>query len=192
VTRADELRRLDVIVAASVCYPTDAALAAIDTAVRGGTGLVVRQCLGGDANGYARPVVRSLRLLDEADPDAINATGVSRALVVGSHPLLGRLSGQTNRFVRLRAYGGHGSLAAGSTPLLLVRNTGNVVYDHDKSHIKPTPGYVVCPLSIGQVGQGRIVNCGFTGGPVPADLDQATDGQFMLHAVQWAARQPLE
>jgi hypothetical protein len=192
VTRISDLRQLDVIVAASVCYPTDDALTAIDTAVRGGTGLVVRQCLGGDANGYTRPVVRSLRLLDQADPDAINATGASRALVVASHPLLGRLSGQTNRVVRLRAYGGHGSLAPGATPLLLVRNTANVVYDHDKSHLKPTSGYVICPLSVGELGQGRIVNAGFTGGPVPADLDVATDGQFMLRAIQWAAGRPLE
>jgi len=38
----------------------------------------------------------------------------------------------------LRAYDGHGSLAR---------------------------SYVVCLLSIGQFGQDRIVNCGFTGGP---------------------------
>lgn len=194
VTRVEELRKLDVIVAASVCYPTDAALAAIDAAVHDGTGLIVRQCLGGDDNGYLRPVVRRLRLLDDAAADALLPVRDSDATVVGNHPLLGRLAEQPNRTIKIRTFGGYGSPAPGSTPLLVLRDTSGLVFFTDRSRVQPRPGYVVCPLSIGQVGKGRVVSCSFGAAQnqLPPELEAATSGGFMTRAARWAAGRAID
>ena len=183
---------VDVIVAATVCWPTDDAIDAIEQAVRGGRGLVVRQCLGGDDNGYLRPVVRRLRLLDDAAPDALLATAPALADVTATHPLLGDLSGRTTDAIRIRTYGGYGLIAAGATPLLVLRDTSGVVYNSGRKPVTPIPGYSVCPLAVGQLGQGRIVSCSFTANNMPPELDQATGGRFMPRAIRWAAGQPVE
>ena len=192
VCHPDEIGKMDVIVAASVHYAPVDAMDSIEKAVRSGTGLVVRQCLGGDDNGYARPVVRHLRGMNNAEPDALNSAGPSEALVVGSHPLLGTLSGQLDAPVFVQTYSGYGDLLEGMTPLLKLKSIEKAVYNGDRSPVKEHPGYAIYPLVVGQLGKGRLVSASFPAERVPDELKKATKGLFMIHAVRWAAGRNLD
>jgi RNA polymerase sigma factor (sigma-70 family) len=189
VTDPAALRTLDVIIACHVCLPLDEALAAIDSTVRGGTGLLIRQCLGGDNNGYARPVVRDLKGLAEADPDAVRATGFGTAEIIAPHPLLGTLSSRMGQKVAVKAFGAYGVCAATTTPLLHVKTLDSVVFD-SLGPIKPHDGFGVFPLTVGQHEKGRIVGCAFS--EVPTELETATNGKFSIRAIRWAAGRPLD
>ena len=87
-------RELDVILVNSICEPREEAIDAIESAVRGGAGLVVRQCFGGHSQrlgGYGHPKLRLLRGLHDVDP--VLTTGIRAGEVTGvvvtPHPLLG-------------------------------------------------------------------------------------------------------
>lgn len=190
VTDAAALRQMDVIVASTICFPQPGALDAIESAVQNGTGLVIRQCLGGDGNGYAKPVVRRLRGVSEAEPDALLARHPSATRVLVQHELLGALS--TKAAFRSYAYGAYGKLADGMTPLLQVDNPDGTVFELSKQPLQPHEGYGVYPLSIGQLGKGRIVSCAYAGDAVPVELTAATGGNFGVRLVRWAAGRPVE
>jgi RNA polymerase sigma factor (sigma-70 family) len=192
VTDVEVLRHCNVIVAAAVCFPTPEALSAIEDAVGCGTGLVIRQCLGGDHFGYANPTVRRLRLVGDCEPDAIRPVGSGHAEVIGSHPILGDLSGQLGTTIAAPATGAYGTLAAGATPLLRMTSTDCAVYDDDRRKITPRPGYAIYPLAVGMLGRGRVVTCSFIHSTLPAGMKQATNGTFSLRAVRWAAGRPVD
>jgi hypothetical protein len=40
---------------------------------------------------------------------------------------------------------------------------------------------------VAQLGKGRLVSCSFPAERVPAELNKATRGLFMIRAVRWAA-----
>ena len=151
VANTDALRReVDVILVSAVCEPRDKALSAIEQAVRGGTGLVVRQCLGGHSErlgGYAHPQVLLLRGMHEADPQMIMGRSADvTAEVVAAHPLLGRLSGQSGSKVAMTVYGGYGTFAAQSTGLLEIRNLDPLRHIPDKDDpINPKEGWSFFP-----------------------------------------------
>jgi hypothetical protein len=187
VTDVAAIERMDVLIAASAHFAPEYALSALETAVRDGSGLVVRQCLGGDNNGYSRPVARRLRFLDEADPDSLNTAGRSNAVVVASHVLLGTLSGKLDVSIPLDPYGGYGSLMSGATPLLEVKSIEKLVHDGDKSRVREHAGYGVYPLVVGRLGKGRLVSCSFPAMKVPQELMKATNGEFGIRLVRWAA-----
>jgi DNA-binding Lrp family transcriptional regulator len=192
VTDVSALNRLQVLIASEIHHPPDEALEAIEQAVRGGMGLVVRQCLGGDDSGYAKRMVRNLRLFSEAEPDVVRATGIGQAIVVGEHPLLGTLSGQSNMTIDVATFGaGYGRLLNTAAPLLRMKDLSAVTYDK-LGPITEKPGYGIYPLAAGQLGAGRIVSCSFESNGPPLELENAVGGAFHLRAVLWAAGQPLE
>ncbi len=178
----------DVIVVCRACYPAEEALPALEAVVRGGTGIVVRQCLGGDRDGYKRESVRNLRLFVECEPDAILPIDgtKSEATIVNAHPLLGDLSTHVGQTIQMGSYGAYGVLEKDATPLIRLTSL-----EHHKffveGPVRPKDGYAAYPLAVGQLGKGRVVSASIDAGAMPAELDQATKGRFTIRAVRWAA-----
>jgi RNA polymerase sigma factor (sigma-70 family) len=193
VTDIAALRKLDVLVACRACYPTDAALVAFESAVRGGTGLMVRQCIGGDDGGYKRESVRHLRLFSESGPDAILPIDgtTSEGTILRPHPLLGTLSTQVGKSFPMHAYGTYGALLDTATPIIEVRALASHKYQ-DGSPLLERPGYGAYPLVVGQLGKGRVVSVALDAGELPQALSQATEGQFSVRAVRWAAGRKVD
>jgi RNA polymerase sigma factor (sigma-70 family) len=188
-------RELDVILICAVCEPPQPALDAIESAVRGGTGLVVRQCLGGHSDGlggYAHPQVRLLRGMHDADPNMV--TGKSGELTVevtAAHPLLGAL-GRPGTKLAMTIYGGYGTLEKGSTALIELRDIKTLHHLYDHTTVELKPGWSFVPLGIMQLDKGRIVSCNFPVSSLPRELDRATNGKFTVNALKWAAHRELD
>jgi hypothetical protein len=189
VTDVAALRKFDVIVACRVCFPISEALPAIESAVRGGTGLMVRQCLGGDNDGYRLESVRTLRLFRDAEPDALvpSSAPSGEAVVLARHPLLGTLGEKVGQSVKIeQTYGAYGTLLETATPLLRLNGVAAIQY-HQRGAVIERPGYAAYPLVVGTLGKGRVVSASFNDGIVPPALNQATRGRFSIWAVRWAA-----
>ena len=191
---ADAVATMDVVVACAACFAKDEVLVAFDKAVHQGTGIMVRQCLGGDDNGYRRPPVRHFRLLsDNFMPDAIISTKHDKDVVVlTSHPLLGTLSGHTDASFLAEPTGGYGMLVSNATPLLQMKRIDAAIFNNDKKPLEPHEGWGIYPLAVGQYGAGRVVSVGFDSGKLPEAFDRATNHQFSIHAVRWAAGREIE
>ena len=115
-------------------------------------------------------------------------SGPVAADVVGSHPLLGQLSGRSGSKVTMTVYGAYGTLAQGSTGLLEVRGVEPLRYMSQREHaLEPRQGWTFVPLNVAQLDKGRIVSCSFAVSRLPRELDLATDGKFTVNALQWAA-----
>lgn len=181
VTDASALRQLDVIVANCVNNVPNEALTAIETVVGEGKGLFIRCVMGDFEPGFTPQVARLHGLVDGAY--AFNKEPVE-AEVVGSHPILGTLSGKTGSTMLVRANGGFGAFTPDAMPLIRLR---------DGQPLRPSTDapdeWSFYPLYVSALGRGRIVVCsmaGFT--ETPPELRAATDNRFVLNAIAWAAR----
>ncbi len=185
VTDPRALRQVDVIVANAINNATDPALAALETVVGEGKGLLVRCVLGDFEPGFTPVVSRLHGLSDGAyawNKDAVQAE------IVGQHPILGRLSGKTGTTIMVRANGGFGALTPGSVPLIQLRNDQPVRATTDAP--LEWPFY---PLYTSALGKGRIVVCSIAGhADTPDELQAATDGRFVLRAIAWAAKREVK
>lgn len=185
VTDPSALRQLDVIVANAVNNVPDAALTALETVVGEGKGLFIRCVLGDFEPGFTPQVCRLHGLSDGAY--AWNREPVE-AEVVASHPILGTLSGRTGSTLRVRANGGFGAFAPNALPLIRLRDGQPVQPSTDTP--QEWPFY---PLYVSTLGKGRIVVCSIAGhADTPHELQAATDGQFVVRAITWAARKDLK
>jgi hypothetical protein len=192
VEDTESLRRnFDVLIACRACYATEPAMASIESAVRGGAGLVVRQCLGGDNDGYLRETVRHLRLFAEAEPDAILPTDGTHGtgVVLSAHPLLGTLSQRVNRTISIQSMGAYGVLMDTATPLIRMTSVAGEKYQ-TRGPIVERDGYGAYPLAVGDLGKGRVVSVSID--QMPAELAAATNGRFTIRAARWAAHRAVD
>jgi hypothetical protein len=186
VSKVADLRKLNVLVATSAANVPNNDLRAIDLRVREGMGLLQRQL------GYLTPGYNNGTQVDELCGYDVGTFGWNPKPVdcdvIGDHPLLGDLAGQTGKTIGLIPNGTVGSLKG--IPLLRVKNMADIALVN-ADHTVATGEYLY-PLYVSQLGQGRIVGIGFTQGQdVPAELDEANHHRFYIHCVQWLAGKPL-
>jgi hypothetical protein len=184
VTDVAAMRQLDVIVANCVNNVPDDALTALETVVGEGKGLFIRCVMGDFEPGFTPQVARLHGLSDGAY--AWNASPVE-AQVVGTHPILGTLSGKTGATMLVKANGGFGAFTPNAVPLIRLRDGQPVRAMTDAP--EEWPFY---PLYVSSLGKGRIVVCSMAGmTETPQELLAATEGKFVVRAITWAARRPL-
>lgn len=204
VTDTAALQTLDAIVATGVHEPPQQALISIDAAVRGGTGLYIRRCLGGHGAQGDTPVAIRLRGLATKMPEGtVRAPKDLQELVVlTGHPILGTLTPTSLKKPMMRHVAGvWGTLPPGATPLIRLKDVRSLAPE-DKSATdgapssaaratftsKDTAGDVVW---LSQLGKGRVVNANFDMRTWP-EIQQATDNRFTARVVKWLAGRPVE
>jgi hypothetical protein len=182
ITDPAVLKSLDVIVIPRINYVNDDVVEAIATAVKGGTGLMIRNTFGNGLPGYTTEVAELNGLTAayfDYSPHPVQCE------VIADHPILGTLKkGQT---VSITANGAYGELLPGSTPLIRVKGADGMMMD---AALGETPFY---PLFLSQLGKGRIVQCVYPAWQgTPGDLQKATGGKFTVRAIKWAAQRAVD
>jgi hypothetical protein len=184
-SKASDLQKIDVLVATAAANVPDSVTSAISERVRQGMGLLQRQF------GYLTPGYNG---------QTSELNGFGRATfgwsatpvdceVVGSHPLLGDLSGKVGQTISLVPNGAVGELRG--IPLLRVTDMKRVMIVN-ADHPVGTGEYLY-PLYISQLGRGKIVGIGYTQGKeIPPELEAANHDRFYIHCVQWLAGKPLQ
>jgi beta-lactamase regulating signal transducer with metallopeptidase domain len=179
---AAALRTIDVLVISRCGNMRDEVLAAIETAVKHGLGLLIRQTMGNVTPEYT-PTVVALTGMTEAQYGWKPMPAV-KCEAVGKHPVLGRLDGKIGTHVTVRPNGTYGLLAG--IPLLRIEDMQ--VISPVGSMGQHPDDYVFYPLYLSQLGKGRIVGCSFVGyAEAPADLERAASGKFTVRCVTWLA-----
>jgi hypothetical protein len=183
-SKAEDLKQLDVLVATGQPDMNAAVLSAIEQSVMGGMGFLQH------GFGFVSPGFT---------PQIDRITGITRGIrgysdepvsadVLGSHPLLGDLSGQGGRKIDLIANGIIG--VPSGAPLIRINN-GASVSVLNPTHPR-TNNEFLDPLYVAQLGQGKIVGVGFSiMREVPDALEAANHGRFYIHCVQWLAGKNL-
>ena len=185
VKNISDMLKIDVLVATATANVWDPASSTIIRRVRGGMGLLVRQ-FGYLSPGYNDDMSR-LNGFGHAT-FGWSATAVE-CEVVGTHPLLGDLSGKIGQMISLTPNGAVGDLRG--IPLIRVKDMKKIMLVN-ADHTAGTGEYLY-PLYISQLGEGRIVGIGYTQGKdVPPELEAANHDRFYIHCVQWLAGKPLQ
>jgi hypothetical protein len=180
---AEALKKLDVIVAPRIWLVPDQERIAIESAVRNGTGLLARNGLG---SWFPRAGPDIARLNGFTDSSFGYSAHPMECEIIGSHAILGSLSGQIGKSIQLTPNGTWGVLGEHTVPLIRVKDMQAF---HD-SEGRGGANWVFYPLYVSQLGKGRIVGCQFPAWtPMPKDLMAATDQQFNIRAVKWLAHQ---
>ena len=92
---------------------------------------------------------------------------------------------QTGQSVSITPNGTWGKLAAGTVPLIKVKDMDAFRKFFTRGDDTTSTFF---PLYISQLGKGRIVGCQFPAwSPTPTALTSATDGEFNLRCVLWLA-----
>jgi hypothetical protein len=184
VTNARLMQKIDVLVITADANAGDAVTQAVWQRVHDGMGLMQRQF------GYLTPGYNDKTSEINGFTDAVfgwNPSDVD-CEVVGTHPLLGDLSGQIGKTITLTPNGTVGFLKG--IPLLRVKDMRQIRLVA-ASHNVGTGQYLY-PLYVTQLGKGKIVGIGYTQGKeVPQALEDANHGRFYIHCVQWLAGQAL-
>jgi hypothetical protein len=177
-TREEDLKNLDVLVATSVANCPDEVIMAVTQRVREGMGFLERQF------GYETPGYNAQTRALCGFSDGVFALNSKPVLceIVGTHPLLGDLSGRIGSVITLVPNGTAGTLLG--IPLIRVKNMKQVsVVNSD--HTVSTGEYLY-PFYVSQLGRGRIVGIGYSvGQAMPPELNEANHGRFYIHCVQW-------
>jgi RNA polymerase sigma factor (sigma-70 family) len=187
----NQLMTLDVIACPRVWDETPEVMSAVEGAVRQGKGLLILAGFAMTSPGPSPQVDRINGLKNgryEATQEEVDCE------VIADHPLLGKLS--RGDVVSIDPNGECGVLPAGAVPLIRVKDPA-IAFANGVFLPTTVPAnqqnYPFYPLFISQLGQGTIVNCAFHAwNPVPSDLDNATNGQFLIRCVKWLAHRPLQ
>jgi hypothetical protein len=186
VTDAGTLATLDVIVSGRTVNALPAELAAIETAVSGGVGLLVWGGLGDVNPGFADPAVVRLGGFAEAQWGA--DTNFVECEVIAPHPILGKLKAGDK--VRLQPSGGYGVLKPGGAGLLKLGPEARI-HTYGPGSAEDREGFVFYPIYTSSLGKGRIVGCSFPAfRQLEPAFDRAVGGKFILRCVQWLAERP--
>jgi hypothetical protein len=177
---AEALKKLDVIVAPRIWLIPEASRAAIESAVRNGTGLLARNGVGCMQPGSG-PDISHLNGFEESqfgyNPHPMDCE------IIASHPILGKLAGQVGRSIQITPNGTWGIPNAQTTPLIRVKDMNAF-----RAFYQLQNDWTFYPLYVSQLGKGRIVGCQFPAwSPTPKDLMSATDQEFNIRAVKWLA-----
>jgi RNA polymerase sigma factor (sigma-70 family) len=175
----EQLRTCDVIVAAGIRNATPEVLRALEYAVNEGTGLLAWICIGVNKPGVADPIVQKLNGLSNS-PDHGGRFDLEwiDGQVIGTHEILGNLSGRVGTPVKFRPELVWG-LDPGAAPLVQLQ-----------TELKNWPPFY--PLYVSTLGKGRIVHFGFaTYTQIPKDFDKMVGGHFALRCLNWLAHRPM-
>ncbi|HTL28317.1 MAG TPA: sigma-70 family RNA polymerase sigma factor [Tepidisphaeraceae bacterium] len=173
-----QLQKCDVIVAAGVRNATPEVLRTLEYVVNEGTGLMIWICIGVTSPGVSDPVMQKLNgLKSSPDHGGQFALEWMDARVVGTHEILGNLSGRIGTPVKFRPELVWG-LDPSVTPLVQMVSGPN------------EPPYY--PVYVSTLGKGRIVHFGFaTYTQIPKDFDKMVGGHFALRCMNWLAHRPM-
>jgi RNA polymerase sigma factor (sigma-70 family) len=192
VTDAAALRGLDAIFIFRGHVVPPAAIDAIDSAVRGGSGLVVWEGLGTVEPGYTPQVLALLGLRDGSYALEDDGLTCEVAQVSGKHPILGTLDAGTPLLMRPNGPVGH--LAADSASQSLLRFGGDFRL-HDRFGVTMTKpaGVDVAPIYVSRCGAGRVVVFAFSAyADTPDELMTISQRRFSARAVRWACNRPAD
>jgi RNA polymerase sigma factor (sigma-70 family) len=183
-SNVQDLKKLNVIVSqAAHNVPWDVQQAMLQ-AVHDGVGFLNRGFMT-VTPGYT-PLYASLSGVDNVVYGWSDGYHKLKCEIVGNHPLLGDLAGQTGKTMLIELAGPIG--VARGIPLIRVDDMQDVTAHRG---IKPGPGQSMYPFLLSQYGQGRTMVFAFAHYSVPAQLDKANHGRFYIHCVQWLAGRPL-
>jgi RNA polymerase sigma factor (sigma-70 family) len=183
---AGSLAKLDVIVAAGIANANKDLLNAVEGRVKAGGGFLIRESFGVVTPGYNEQVT-ALNGLAEGNYGFTLKGGVAK--VAMEHPLLGTLKvGDRVGFIANGAFGILPEEGKGLVELVERGNHRPVGYGE-----KRRADFMVFPLFISQLGEGRIVGCSFPHSqPIPPELNAATGGKFTVRCVKWLAGEKLD
>jgi RNA polymerase sigma factor (sigma-70 family) len=188
---SSQLMTLDVIVLPRVWNETTDVMNAIEFAARQGKGVLIVAGFGMTSPGNS-PQVDRLNGLKKgnyrASDDAVDCQ------VIADHPLLGTLSKGDS--LSIEANGEFGVLPDDAVPLIRVKDpaAASATWFAMPTTLLSTnsPEGAFYPLFVSHLGKGTIVSCNFPAwSPVPAALDEATNGQFLVRCVRWLGNRPL-
>ncbi|MGD0768842.1 MAG: sigma-70 family RNA polymerase sigma factor [Tepidisphaeraceae bacterium] len=183
-SNAQDLEKLDVLVAQAAHNVPWNVQQAVLQAVHDGLGFLNRGFMT-VTPGYT-PLYSSLSGVDNVCYGWSNNYDPLKCEIVGDHPLLGDLAGQTGKTIMIELAGPVG--VARGIPLIRVSDMQNVT---THGGIKAVAGQYMYPFLLSQYGRGRIMVFAFAHYQVPAALDKANHGRFYVHCVQWLAGKPL-
>jgi hypothetical protein len=184
VTNSAAMQQIAVLVSTADANAGDAVTQAVWQRVHDGMGLLQRQF------GYLTPGYNDKTSEINGFTDAVFGWNPNEVEceVVGTHPLLGDLSGHIGQSIALTPNGTVGFLKG--IPLVRVKDMRQIRLVA-ASHNVGTGQYLY-PLYVTQLGKGKIVGIGYTQGKeVPQALEDANHGRFYIHCVQWLAGQAL-
>lgn len=177
-----ELKKLDVVMGHMIFNMQGEMADALVAAVTDGLGLVQQSC-GSVTPGYTE-AINALAGMKNGEY-GWNPRDVE-CEVIGTHPILGSLSGNFRAELDARPNGHIGQLTG--IPLIRVKNHSDVYMPREKN--VPEDFY---PVYVSQLGKGRIVGIGLAHYvPTPPVLQQATKDRFFIRCVQWVAGRPVE
>jgi RNA polymerase sigma factor (sigma-70 family) len=186
-TNRNQLATLDCIICPRVWNETPEVMNAIEAAVANGTGLLVGAGFALQTPGPGDQTNRLNGLTEGCWADTYPED--TECTVIAEHPLLGKLTNGAK--ITLQPNGECGLLAPGATPLIKVSDE-SLIRAVGATHEIPL-NYKFYPLYVSTLGKGKIVNCAFTvWRPPPDDLQNATNGRFMIRCVKWLTNQPLD
>jgi RNA polymerase sigma factor (sigma-70 family) len=183
-SNAQDLEKLDVLVAQAAHNVPWEVQQAVLAAVHDGVGFLNRGFMT-VTPGYT-PLYGSLSGMDEVRYGWSKNYDRFKCEIVGNHPLLGDLAGQTGKTMMIELAGPLG--VARGIPLIRVDDMQNVAV---RGGTKSQPGQYMYPLLLSQYGHGRVMVFAFAHYEVPAVLDNANHGRFYIHCVQWLAGKSL-
>ncbi|HEY1923131.1 MAG TPA: sigma-70 family RNA polymerase sigma factor [Tepidisphaeraceae bacterium] len=179
-----DLKKLDVIVSQAAHNVPWEVQQAMLQAVHDGVGFLNRGFMT-VTPGYT-PLYASLSGVDDVVYGWSNNYRQLKCEVVGNHPLLGDLAGQTGKTMLIELAGPIG--VARGIPLIRVNDMEDVTGHRG---IKPAPGQSMYPFLLSQYGHGRTMVFAFAHYNIPTLLNKANHGRFYIHCVQWLAGRPL-
>ena len=186
ITRAADIRTVQVLIVNYSPNVAPEALDAIETAVRHGGVHLVTRAIGAVTPGWNEQTTRLSGLTSAQygwNPQPVDCE------VVTPHPLLGSL--KAGDVIPMLPNGAYGTLPAGAVPLIRVKEMADVTAVSELAPDSDT--FVHHPIYLSRLGKGQILGCSFAAyRPIPAELDAATEGNFLKHAVIWLARGKVE
>src|SRR5207248_7753761 len=132
--------------------------AAVSEAVEnGGVGLLIRQGFGDARPGYTAENCRLHGLEDARMGSNDPWRNPAPSAIVGQHPILGKLSGQTQATFTTLPQGAFGTLSTGSIPLIRVTDINQI----NPGSTADRADWAFYPLYVSTFGRGAIVVCNF-------------------------------
>jgi hypothetical protein len=186
ITKAADIRTVQVLVTNHSPNVAPEALDAIETAVRDGGVHLITRATGVVTPGWNEQTTRLSGLTSCQygwNPQPVECE------VVTPHPLLGSLT--AGAVIPMMPNGAYGTLPPGAIPLIRVKDMADVGAVGAQA-----PGgdaFIHHPLYLSRLGKGWILGCPYAPyRPTPAELDAATGGNFLKRAVIWLAQGRLE
>jgi hypothetical protein len=181
---ADALKRLDVIVAHEYWMVHTEVLAAFDTAVGDGVGLLNIGGMGWASPGFNGDSTLAVHLTGFTEANGAYTNGPTQCQVLQPHEILGQLGAAKQ--LSLRPLGAYGLLPPNATPLMKVTDMSVIL---NRGPAVDNPNYVFYPVYISHLQKGKIIGITFA----PFGLsNRAARSQLLTRSVRWLAGRPVQ